>query len=149
MVCRFQSNFYTRQTGTDILPARIKLLASVELPLLKLELVKGEKRIKAYANDIIRAQEVRYERVLVFRNVDNAPAIVYMHIAGPFHVVSIRTAQTDTTENATAAVVQPGECVEVISTNSVTNSLQYFLTGCSGMHYGCGRSFTIFRYVIQ
>ncbi|KAF2903634.1 hypothetical protein ILUMI_02541 [Ignelater luminosus] len=110
----FQSNFYSRQAGLDILPARIKLLATLELPLLKLELVKGEKRIKAYANDIIRAQEMRYERVLVFRNVDTAPATVYMHIMEPFHVVSVRTAQTDTTERITAAIVQPGECVEVI-----------------------------------
>ncbi|KAK4875446.1 hypothetical protein RN001_011868 [Aquatica leii] len=111
---KFQSNVFVRKTDIEIGPTKVKLLVALELPILQLQLLQGDLKIGAYANDIIEAQEIRYERNLIFRNTHQPRAEVSMNINKPFRVVNLTTIHAKTDKEYVAASVPHDYCLHAL-----------------------------------
>ncbi|KAF5273951.1 hypothetical protein FQA39_LY01066 [Lamprigera yunnana] len=110
----FQSNLYVRKTDIQIAPAQVKLLATIELPLLELQLLTGDMKFSLHAEDIIEAQEVRYNKTLIFFNKYNAIAEVSMHMEKPFNVIHLSTEKTKSKKCYRSAKIFPRDCLYVL-----------------------------------
>ncbi|KAF5296355.1 hypothetical protein FQR65_LT10247 [Abscondita terminalis] len=111
---KFQSNVFIRKTDVNVTPAQVNLVGIVELPLLDLNLVQGDLKFAAYADDVIKAREIRYERNLIFQNNHEAIAEVTMNINTPFKVVNLKTVHAKTEKNYLSASVPCGYCLHAL-----------------------------------
>lgn len=110
---RFVQNVYYRPSDLHLAPAKMKLTANLNLPILELELLKGDQKISVYANDVLEANKIKFKKMFTFRNNSLTPITVYMHTMAPFRVVSLVTAQLKSENKFKTALVCPGHVVEV------------------------------------
>lgn len=102
-----------RAVGSKLGPTEVKMILNIDMPLLKLEHVRGDLTIRAFANYIIKNKHATYRMRLIFKNISRASAVLSMHINEPFQVQCLKTLEAVEGLYTDASVVHSGSCVEV------------------------------------
>lgn len=126
---RYQSELFRRPTGIEIEPAKIKILANVELPILQLDYSLDHLTVEIDAYTVEKERIVTVMKKIVFTNKSNCETYVSMESEDPFEVIDLDTMETCMLGNK--EIVREGQNLEVTITCTIDISkvveLSYFV----------------------
>ncbi|XP_044733710.1 uncharacterized protein LOC123296314 [Chrysoperla carnea] len=109
---------YHRKHLHNMNPTKIKLEATLLLPLTNLQLIQGDIKFKVFAATVMsQFKRMSIHRTFLMQNNNNVPINARLHIHPPFKIIEVKTKGhvEKTTKNKIMNVnIDPGLCAEIL-----------------------------------
>ncbi|XP_044754078.1 uncharacterized protein LOC123313311 isoform X2 [Coccinella septempunctata] len=115
-------NLYYRRSAEDLKPLSVELLATVAMPLLKLDMICGNSKCHLYATDVVEGKNDAKKLKMSFQNSNLTTVFVTFHVETPFSIIHISMRDYDFVNGVNNAVVKPGDTLEVELECSIASS---------------------------
>ncbi|XP_045475652.1 uncharacterized protein LOC123681343 isoform X2 [Harmonia axyridis] len=107
-------NLFFRRSADDLKPLHVELLATIAMPLLKLDLVRGKSSIYMHATDILEGRNESTNKIkLSFQNSNLTTVFVTFHVDLPFSISNITMREYQFVKNINNAIIKPGDVLEI------------------------------------
>ncbi|KAL3267965.1 hypothetical protein HHI36_007102 [Cryptolaemus montrouzieri] len=110
---KIQQNLVFRKAGSELKPLHVEILATIAMPLLKLDMLCGISKIKMNATEIMEGTAKDELIKLTLKNNNLTTVFVTFHVDSPFYIVDISMRDYEYVQNVNNAVIRPGDIVEI------------------------------------
>ncbi|KAK9877064.1 hypothetical protein WA026_016090 [Henosepilachna vigintioctopunctata] len=108
-----QPNLVFRRSADDLKPLHVEILATITMPLLKLDMLGGNSKICLYATKIIDGTSEGKLIKLILKNNNLTTVFVTFHVELPFFISNISQRDYEYRKNINNAKIKPGDIVEI------------------------------------